>query len=173
MNRIGEILKSKIKPKEKSTQLVAALSNREISLKELVVFFRQANNSEKGYCMAAITQITKTEPEYIKDHLDFILDQLDGKVPRVKWEAAETVANVSRIYPDKVTRAIPSLMEFAGGEGTVIKWSAAISLTEIARNNPKTRKELLPFITKMAETETQSGVKKIYLKALKMLEKDK
>ena len=64
-------------------------------------------------------------------------------------------------------------MEFAGGEGTVIKWSAAISLTEIARNNPKTRKELLPFITKMAETETQSGVKKIYLKALKMLEKDK
>ena len=162
MNRIGEILKSKIKPKEKSTQLVAALSNREISLKELVVFFRQANNSEKGYCMAAITQITKTEPEYIKDHLDFILDQLDGKVPRVKWEAAETVANVSRIYPDKVTRAIPSLMEFAGGEGT-----------EIARNNPKTRKELLPFITKMAETETQSGVKKIYLKALKTLEKDK
>jgi hypothetical protein len=170
MNQINEILKSKIKPKEKSTMLVTALKNSEIPLKELIEYFQRANDSEKGYCISAITQITKDKPEYIKDYLDFILAQLDHKAPRVKWEAAETIANVSKAFPDRVIKAIPKLIEFSKGDGTVIKWSAAIGITEIAKNNPQTRKELMPFIKKMAETEAQSGVKKIYAVALKILE---
>jgi len=173
VERIDEILKLKIKPKEKSTMLVTALKSREIPLKELIEFFQRANDSEKGYCISAITQITKNEPEYIKGYIDFILDQLDHKAPRVKWEAAETVANVSKIFPDKVIKAIPKLIGFSKGDGTVIKWSAAMGITEIARNNIKSRKELTPFIKKMAETETQSGVKKIYVAALKAFEKEK
>ena len=73
----------------------------------------------------------------------------------------------------KVVGAIPRLLETSKDQGTVVRWSAALGLTEIAKNNPQSRKELLPFIERMAESETQSGIKKIYIKALKALLKEK
>ena len=51
----------------------------------------------------------------------------------------------------------------------MVKWSTAFALTEIAKHNPQTHKQLLPVIRKLAESEENNGVKKIYAKALKSL----
>ena len=173
MEKISEILNSKIKPKEKTAQLVLALQQGEISVAQLLDFFRQAKDPEKGTCLSGLTQITKDNPAFVKDHIDFIISQLTYKAPRVKWEAAETIANISKGYPDKAAKAIPNLLAISEDEGTVVRWSAALALTEIAKNNPETRKELVPYIEKKAVTETQNGVKKIYAKALKAIKKEK
>ena len=57
-------------------------------------------------------------------------------------------------------------------ESTVIRWCAAYGLTEIAKNNPETRKELLPIFSEMIKKEQNNGVKNVYSKALKVIEKE-
>ena len=162
-----------MKPKEKILLLAKAMQNGEIPIQGLVEFYGQAKDPEKGFCLSAITSITKDNPGFIKDPLDFIISQINYKAPRVKWQACEIIANASKKFPQQVVGAIPRLLETTKDEGTVVRWSAALGLTEIAKNNPQSRKELLPFIERMAESETQSGIKKIYIKALKALLKEK
>jgi len=56
-------------------------------------------------------------------------------------------------------------------DGTVVKRCAAYRFTEIIKHNPKTRKKLLAIFSKIVKTEKNNGVKNIYLRALKILEK--
>jgi len=56
---------------------------------------------------------------------------------------------------------------------TVIKWCAAYALTEIAKHNPKARIQLLPVFEKIIKKEQNTGVKNVYVKALKVIEKEK
>jgi len=54
---------------------------------------------------------------------------------------------------------------------TVIRWCAAFALTEIAPNNPDAREELLPVFETLAVQDENSGVRKVYIKALKDITK--
>jgi len=56
---------------------------------------------------------------------------------------------------------------------TVIKWCAAFALGEIAKYHKDSRRELLPAFNKIIENETNNGVKNVYIKALKSIEKEK
>lgn len=53
--------------------------------------------------------------------------------------------------------------------GTVVRWSAAFALGEIIRYNVKIRKTLIGKIEIILEKEQNSGVKNVYLKALKVI----
>lgn len=96
MLKIKEILGVKVKPKEKTVALARELKENKVSMNSLVEFFENAKDSEKGTCMAAITLITKDNPKFIENYLDFVVSQIKNKAPRVKWEASETVANVAK-----------------------------------------------------------------------------
>ena len=173
MANIGKILKSKDTPKEKALKLAQKLKSDKNSSGELIAFYRAATDAEKGTCLAALAQITKQDPKFVEPYLDFVIDQIGYKAPRVKWEASEVVANATRVFPDKAAKAIPNLIENTKDEGTVVRWSSAYGLTEIAKANPKTRKELIPLFGKMVYREKQNGVKNIYVKALKALGENK
>ena len=54
---------------------------------------------------------------------------------------------------------------------TVIRWGAAYSLSEIAKHSIKAQKELVPRIKEIVRKEKNNGVKNVYLKALKIIEK--
>jgi len=54
----------------------------------------------------------------------------------------------------------------------VIKWCAAFALAEIAKHNAKTRKQLLPVFEKIIGNEKNNGVKNVYIKALKAIERE-
>jgi len=58
-------------------------------------------------------------------------------------------------------------------KGTVIRWSAAFALGEIAKSNSNAQKTLLPKMKELVMKETNNGVKNVYLKALKVIEKEK
>jgi len=167
---IDGILKSKIKPKEKTARLAESLKRGETTIKELIEFFATGSDSERGTCMEALETITRDDPQPAETVLDFALAQLDHKAPRVKWEASRVIANLARAFPKKVTAALPALLKNTKNEGTVVRWSAAFALTEIALHSPETRKQLLPVITRLAREE-EGGVRKVYAQGLKKLEK--
>jgi HEAT repeat protein len=70
-----------------------------------------------------------------------------------------------------VAKSIPQLLANTKAEGPVVRWSAASALTAIAQHNPASRKELIPKFEAMVKRETNNGVRNIYVKALKFLEK--
>jgi hypothetical protein len=66
---------------------------------------------------------------------------------------------------------IPKLLKNVKEDSTVIRWCAAYALTEIVKNNPKTRKQLIPLFEEISKTEQNNGVKNVYQKVLKLLDK--
>ena len=170
---IEKLLKSKDTPRGKALILAQKLKSDKNATGELIAFYKSATDAERGTCLAALTQITKQEPKFIEPYLDFVIEQIKYKAPRVKWEASEIVAHIAKLFPDKAARAIPNLVENTKDVGTVVRWSAAFGLTEIAKANPKTRKELVPLFEKMIYKEKQNGVKTVYVKALKIVGESK
>ena len=53
----------------------------------------------------------------------------------------------------------------------MVRWSAAFALGEVAKNHSAAAKILLPEIKALVEKETNNGVKNVYLKALKAIER--
>jgi HEAT repeat protein len=173
MEKIETILKCKIKPKEKILLLADTLKKNKKMLDELFVYFEKAKDADKGNLLSSITEIVKEEPEFIGNYLDTVINCMNHKAPRVKWESSEIIAHASKAFPQEVEPAIKNLIENTCDEGPVVKWSAAFALTEIGKNNKETRKKLVPLFKEKARNESNNGVKKIYLKALKFIEKEK
>jgi hypothetical protein len=173
MGKLEEVFATKVKPKELTLLLARTLVSDKTLLGQLEEFYDKAKDSWKGTCLSALTEITKDNPKFIERHIDFIIEQINHKAPRVKWESSEIIANIAREYPDQARKAIPLLLNNINDEGTVVKWSAGYALTEIAKSNPETHKQLLPIFREIIGTEENNGVRNIYLKALKVLEKSR
>ncbi len=166
MPTIKDILKSKKKPKGIVELLAKKLKSDDKAIDELIQCFRDGTTAEKGNCMEAIEYVTKESPEFAKDCLDFVIEHINDKAPRVKWESCRVIGNVAQKFPDKVKEAIPKLLENTKDKGTVVRWSAAFALTEITKSNPEMQKELVPEFKKILERENNKGVKNIYIRSL-------
>ena len=169
MATIEEILKSRKKPKEIVELLAEKLKSDKKAIDELIQCFENGTTAEKGNCMEAIEYITKENPEFAENCLEFIIEHINDKMPRVKWEACRIIGNVAPKFSDKVKEAFPQLLQNANDKGTVVRWSAAFALTEIAKSNKDVQKELVPEFKKILKKETNKGVRNIYLKYLMWL----
>jgi HEAT repeat protein len=167
MSTLHEILESDEKPKQKIALMGEALRRNRKLTAELIECFIGGSVGDQGNCMAAIEYASRDEPDAAADSLEFVIEHLNDKPPRVRWEAASAIANLARQFPGRVAKAIPQLLANMKAEGTVVRWSAASALAEIAKHNPATRKELIPKFEAMVKKEANSGVRNIYLKALK------
>ncbi len=165
------LLDKTTKPKEKMTLLATMLHSEKTLTSDFFNFFQSATDSERGTCMSALTIIAKEHPKFLVNHIDFIIEQISAKAPRIKWEASECIAELAPHYPDKVVLAIPRLIKNMGDEGTVARWSTARALTEIAKANPATHLQLLPLFEKTIVKEENNGVRKVYEKAMKSFKK--
>lgn len=166
-----ELVKSKNKPKEKTALLAASLKKDKSLIIDLINYFPQAPIPIRGLCIEAIAEITKEDPKFADCCFEFVIAQLNDKAPRVKWEAATVVANSAAAFPERAARAIPALLNNTEDKGTVVRWSAAKGLTEIAEAYPESQKKLLNVFAKIVDEEANNGVKNIYIKALKRIEK--
>lgn len=176
MNKIKEILQSKIKPKEKQIKLVEAVVSGKVSAKEFMTFFESAKDVDKGTCADAMKHISVAKPEILAPHIPVFIKYVNYELPRVKWGVPEAIGNLSKDYPEQTAKAISVLLKNTTDDKmntTVIKWCAAYALAEIAKNNSKTRKQLLPIFDKIIKSEKNNGVKNVYIKALKVIEKEK
>ncbi len=171
---IDNILGLKIKPKEKQVMLVEAVVNEKISAKEFLKYFESADDVIKGTCADAMKHISAKNPAILAPYLDVLINYINYKAPRVKWGIPESIGNMAKDYPYKAARAIPNLLKNTTAEKnntTVIKWCAAFALAEIVKYNSESRKQLLPIFTKLIAEEKNTGVKNVYIKATKKIEK--
>jgi len=171
MSEIEEILKSDKKNKEKVQALAGALKRDKASVRELIECFGRGTTGEKGTCMEAITVVTEEAPQFAENCLDFIFEHLDDEAPRVKWEAARIIGNVAKAFPEEAAEAVPALLASTSDEGTVARWSAAFALAEIAKANTGKRKELIAKFEAILKRENNNGVRNVYIKAMKTMER--
>ncbi|MCL5069740.1 MAG: hypothetical protein M1308_02415 [Actinobacteria bacterium] len=176
MKIIEDVLQSKIKPKEKQIKLVDAVISGKIQTNEFIAFFESANDVDKGTCADVMKNVAVQKPDMLAPYIDILLKYINYPLPRVKWGVPEAIGNMAKDYPDKTARAIPYLLKNTLDDKTnttVIKWCAAFALTEIAKHNAQTQKQLLPIFEKIINTEKNTGVRNVYTKAVKIIEKGK
>ena len=167
MPTVEEILKSKRKPKEIVELLAEKLKSDSQAIYELFQCFENGTTAERGNSLEAIEYVTKDNPEFAKNCLEFVMEHINDNAPKVKWEACRIIGNVAKEFPDKVKEAIPKVLENTNDKGTVVRWSAAFALTEIAKNSEDAEKELIPEFKKILEREHNNGVRNVYIKYLK------
>ncbi len=138
------------------------------------MFFESASDVDKGTCADVMKHVSAEKPEIFILYIDVLIKYINYKAPRVKWGVPETIGNLSQKYSEQVVKAIPNLLLNTIENKintTVIRWCAVYALAEIAKYNPKTRKQLLPIFSKIIKNEKNNGVKNVYVKTLKIIEK--
>jgi hypothetical protein len=175
MRTIEDILRSKRKPREKATLLIEDVCSGEISMAELMRFLEEGSDVDKGSCADALKHISERRPELLRPHIDFLISFVNSRAPRVKWGIPEAIGNLAKHYPRRVAPAVLCLLRNTvenEGNPTVIRWCAAYALSEIVKHNEDVRKGLLPKLRKLAEEETNNGVKGVYMRAFKTIDKE-
>jgi hypothetical protein len=174
MNKVEEILGLKIKPKEKQIKLVELICNGTVKAGEFIEFFKSASDTDKGTCADVMKHVSSQSPEIFEPYIDELLEYINYKAATVKWGVPEAIGNMAKNYPDKTAKAIPYLLKNTTDDKvntTVIKWCAAYALSEIMKHNVKSRKELIPITKKISDKEKNNGVRNVYAKALKVIQK--
>ena len=172
MSIFEEVLKSKRKHKEKVALLTEEIKKDEKLVIQLIELLKKGTDVEKGTSAEIMKFISKDKPELMAPHIDTLIEYIDYKAPRVKWGVPESIGNLAQKYPEKVENAIPKLLLNTKDESTVVRWCAAFALTEIAKYNSRKQKELVSEFNTIVKKEQNNGVKNVYLKALKIIEKE-
>ena len=170
MVKIDEILKSKIKPKEKIEQISNIIINEKNRIEELIDCFKNGSDVEKGTCAHVMKIVSANDQEIFKPYILDLIKYINYKAPRVKWGIPETIGNLAKKYPKEVSEAIPKLMLNTTDKSTVVRWCAAFALTEIAKYNFEKQKKLISEIKELVKKENNNGVKNVYLKTLKTIQ---
>jgi hypothetical protein len=171
MNVTDEIRNWKGKPKELVAFLTDSIEKDEKLFAQLIEILKSGSDVDKGTAADVMKHVSKNKPEMVAPYIDNLVDYINYKAPRVKWGVPETIGNLAQKYPTEVEKAIPRLLVNTKDKSTVVRWCAAFALTEIAKGNPAIRKELGSKIEEIVQNETNNGVKNVYLKALKVMNK--
>jgi hypothetical protein len=168
---IKKILQSSRKPKERVTLLTENIKSDNKLFDELIEVFKTGSDVEKGACADVMQQVSKSHQEIVFPYLDLLIEYINYKAPRVKWGVPESIGNLAQKYPAEAARAIPHLLRNTKEESTVVRWCAAFALAEIVKYNIEARNELAPLFKRFLEEEKNNGVKNVYVKAIKFMEK--
>lgn len=168
---IQNILASEKKHKEKVVLITEKVKSDKNLVDQLIELLQTGTDVERGTAAEVMKFVSKEKPEMVVSYIDVLIEYTDYKAPRVKWGCPESLGNLAKKYPDKVEKAIPKLFENLKDKSTVVRWCAAFALTEIAIYNSKRQKELVAKFRKLIEIEKNNGVKNVYLKALKVIQK--
>jgi HEAT repeat protein len=159
------------KPKELVLYLASKVKKDKSLLADVLKGLEQGSKVEKGVCVEVMEHVTKDKPEYGAAYILQVCSYLNFDAPRVRWEASRFVGNLAGKYPDKVEDCIDGLLENTKDKGTVVRWSTAFALGEIAKHNKSVQDRLVKKIKSILQKEDNNGVKNVYLKALKEIEK--
>lgn len=160
------------KSKDKTIAISEFIIDNPSELSNIIEFAKVAKDPVKATCIEAIEFATKAKPAIATEEcFHFVTKCLTDKAPRIKWESAKVIGNVAQLFSNKLDKAIANLLANAEHEGTVVRWSAAFALGEILKQQTKHNKELVPAVEVICSNEEKNSIKKIYLAALKKLNK--
>jgi len=169
MRLLDEIRKTNKKPKELLVYVSEKVKKDSGLLDNFSESIKNASPVEKGVCMEVLEYVSQIKPEIVIHLIDEIIYYLDYDAPRVKWEVARVIANLSSKYPEKTVKAIDKLMINTKDKGTVVRWATAFALSEIAKYNKGIQSELAKKFEILVKKEQNNGVKNVYIKAFKMI----
>ena len=170
-DRIKEMLHADMKPKERVSKIVESIKKDTSLFDELMDVFRIGSDVEKGTCAEIMKFVSKDKPGIIAPYIDELIGYINYKASRVKWGIPESIGNLAETYPKEVEKAIPNLLKNTRDKSTVVRWCAGYALSEIMKFNSEKRDELILKINSIIKQEKNNGVKNIYLKALKHINK--
>jgi len=157
-----------IKPKDRTTRLSEMVADKTTSLGDLIVFAKIAKDPVKATCIESLEFASKVNPSIMtSEAMDFVLDALSEKAPRIKWESAKVTGNAIHLFQDKIDLAVTKLLDNATDTGTVVRWSAAFALSQILKLKTEINESLAPAIKNILNNEEKNSIKKIYLDGLK------
>ena len=168
---IQNILASDKKHKEKVSLLTEKVGSDKKLLTELFELLKNGTDVEKGTAAEVMKFVSKENPEMMLPYVDILIEYIDYKANRVKWGCPEALGNIAKKYPNKVEKAISKLLENLKDKSTIVRWCAAFALTEVAKYNSKKQKELVAKFQTLLKKEQNNGVKNLYIKTLKEIEK--
>ncbi|MCL4374874.1 HEAT repeat domain-containing protein [Patescibacteria group bacterium] len=169
MGLLDEIRKTNKKPKALNMHIARLITEHPPSAVEFSQALALGNDVERGTCIEALEYATQTDPEIARPYLAEVIKRLTDKAPRVKWEAARVIANVAMRMPKAAEKAIDALLSNSQDKGTVVRWSAALALGEIMKHDAPARPRLLKEINTILKQEKNTGVRNVYLKAIKIM----
>jgi hypothetical protein len=173
METIREIFDSKRKPKEIVSGSAERILQNPKLFDELMTILKTGSDVEKGTCADIMKHVTAEKPEIAEPFIEELISFINYKAPRVKWGVPESIGNIAKKSSQKVEKVIPFLLKNTPenkDNSTVIRWCAAYALSEIAKASGD--KNLLTKIKDISEKENNNGVKNVYLKAIKLIEKN-
>jgi hypothetical protein len=160
-----------MKHKEQVSKIVELAVKDAAALTQVFTLLKTGSDVEKGTAAEVLKFVSKECPEKMLPYVDLIVDFIDYKAPRVKWGCPEAIGNLAPQYPREVESAIPKLLKNLDDSSTVVRWCAAFALTEIARHNTARQNELVGLFEQLLLAEQNSGVKNLYVKTLKRIQK--
>lgn len=168
MDIIALLNDKSVKPK----QIVEELSNKllagEITSDALIEIARASKDVAKGHCVEALEFATRANAQIATVQiLDFAVEQLSAKAPRVKWESAKVIGNVAHLFAENLDQAIVGLLNNSEHSGTVVRWSAAFALGEILKLKTPHNATLIPAVEAIIGREEKNSIRKIYQAGLK------
>lgn len=168
---LNQLLNDKtLKGKAKTETLSELILNAKISVNELIGFAKTAKDPVKATCIEALEFATKSNPEAINEAgLQFCIESLKEKAPRIKWESAKVIGNTIHLHPKKIDAAVTNLLVNTEHTGTVVRWSAAFALSQIVLLKSAINKSLVPALENICEQEEKNSIKKIYQAAFKKI----
>jgi hypothetical protein len=172
VNTIHEIMALKMKHKEQIALMTEKAKGEVQVLAQVFEMLKTGSKVERGTAAEVLKFVSKDKPEMMLAYIDLLIECIDDEAPRVRWGCPESIGNIASKYPDKVEKAIPKLLENLKDESTVVRWCVAYALTEIAKYNLERQSELVEIIRALTITEQNNGVRKLYVKALKGIEKN-
>lgn len=162
----------RMKPKEKTTFLSEWLLNNRRKLSELMDYAMESKDPIKATCVEAVEYASKQQPDIVDERsFDRIVDLLQHKAPRVKWESAKVIGNVAHLHQDNLSTAIGLLLTNTSYDGTVVRWSCAYALGEIVKLPKFQDKKFVEKLRSIMELEESNSIKKIYASAFKKVVK--
>ena len=169
MSLLEEILANKsLKAKQQTETMATWLQSELGDVSILIQVAALQKDITKANCIEALENCTKTHPEKCTEPaLEFVIEQLSCKTPRVKWESARVIGNCIHLYPHLAQKAMMALLQNAKHEGTVVRWSAAFALGEIIKLKLKLNTQLLEWVEELVMNEEKNSIKKIYQIAMK------
>lgn len=157
-----------LKAKDRSAQIRELLMDGKVRVPALIAFAEHAKGPVKASCIEGLEYVTKTKPEFLPEvALDFCLRALKDKEPRVKWEAARTIANTIQLFPTRAEEAVKALLPNTSHQGTVVRWSAAHALARVLSMRTSLNSTLIKKSEDILKRETENSIRKIYEAALK------
>ncbi len=160
--KIAQILESEGKSKAKVKILSEALKSGAIAPKAVELAISEVEGPTRATLVEALEGATRKRQDLVDAHLFArIVECLWDAAPRVRWEAAKTLANVATEHRRLLDHAVPPLLANTGHEGTVVRWATARAIVAFLRAGCESS-ALRAKAQELAQGEADVGVRKIY-----------